>query len=1031
MKRITAHILFFCLVTYGNAQVITSSTAIQTGTTTYSNGAPNNPIYFICAGQTGTLTATPTGGVPNWNFIWQVFVPASNSWNFLTAQNGLPVSTLTGLQPGGYRVTLIDANGIIINTDIAWICRIDATPSVDITPVTPGCGSVQLQGQINAGTITPYYNPPAEANNPNNSVPITSATQITVCFSAMHTYVSDLAFYLVGPPSCGSPTVLLLQNPCASGQGSLCNTGNNVNNLCFSTLSSNNLNICAPAPTPLTGTYGGYGPTFTPINWAPIYGCDATQPGWAVQIYDCIGLDVGALTNANLSFTGTTVGGNNTTVSYNSGSIYSAINDNSCSAATASIYTVTGPPPVAATPINFTSGYQWTSNPPVSIPNATSSLNITLNSGPTTNTIFTLTLTGNGPGTICGGSVTDTELYTYSPPFTPAIFPVNNTYCEDASAFNLNASPAGGAWSGQGITDVFNGTFSPAVAGVGLHTITYTFPGNPCASPATIQINVFPVVDPTISDPGSICQTGGTVDLSAVSPGGIFSGIGISDASLGIFDPMISGPGTFQITYDIPNACNNHGEITLTVFSPPVVSITPAGPFCIDDAPQNLVSSLPGGTWSGDGITDVSLGTFDPGIAGEGSAMVTYQIPATCPLIATTTIPVQGIPDIIISQPPVLCDESDPVSLTASPQGGSWSGEGITGVFTGTFDPILAGQGVHPVIYSITGICDASGQTDITVVGSPIINIIDPGDFCVGDAPVNLQVTPPGGQWQGAGLAENSFSPQDAGVGSHTLQYIMNDECLIISTLVVEVFALPQVNAGNDAELCEGETLQLNATGALDYQWSPSTALDFDNIPHPHTSATQDIVYTVTGISADGCSDSDQVVITVYPMPQLVVTEPEPIDQGQSVGLFAEGLINYLWTPDNYLQGGNTASPIATPPVTTVYTVSGSDQNGCYASADITVIVIPFESSLKVPNIITPNGDQNNQYFMVEQVAVKVLKIDIFNRWGEWVGSIEKPDGRWNAGDCSDGTYYYILSAEGYDGKKYAQQGNLTVVKEK
>ena len=62
---------------------------------------------------------------------------------------------------------------------------------------------------------------------------------------------------------------------------------------------------------------------------------------------------------------------------------------------------------------------------------------------------------------------------------------------------HLTASPAGGTFSGTGITDASNGTFDPAVAGAGTHTITYTYTdGNGCTNSANtnVVVNALPVV---------------------------------------------------------------------------------------------------------------------------------------------------------------------------------------------------------------------------------------------------------------------------------------------------------------------------------------------------------------------------------------------------------------------------------------------------------------------------------------------------------------------------------------------------------
>jgi hypothetical protein len=135
------------------------------------------------------------------------------------------------------------------------------------------------------------------------------------------------------------------------------------------------------------------------------------QGGWQVQIYDCIGGDIGVLQNTSISITGTTACGDPATISYNSGTIASLITDNSCSPSSASIYTVPISPAVV---VPYDTNFIWTALPNITIPNNTTSLDPVVNPGPTQNTVFTLSVdTSGGAGSIpaaCGGNWQDSEL---------------------------------------------------------------------------------------------------------------------------------------------------------------------------------------------------------------------------------------------------------------------------------------------------------------------------------------------------------------------------------------------------------------------------------------------------------------------------------------------------------------------------------------------------------------------------------------------------------------------------------------------
>lgn len=140
----------------------------------------------------------------------------------------------------------------------------------------------------------------------------------------------------------------------------------------------------------------------------------------------------------------------------------------------------------------------------------------------------------------------------------------------------------------------------------------------------------------------------------------------------------------------------------------------------------------------------------------------------------------------------------------------------------------------------------------------------------------------------------------------------------------------------------------------------------------------------------------------------------------------------YIW---NYGNGMSDTTTSLSPDAGTVYDSTGNYtviliavEGGCVDTASMTIVVNPV-SSLLVPNIITANGDGKNDEFKVMATALKDLDVQIFNRWGQQVGSISNPSGSWSGNDHSPGTYYYILSATGYDGQTYQLTGNFSLVK--
>jgi subtilisin-like proprotein convertase family protein len=160
-------------------------------------------------------------------------------------------------------------------------------------------------------------------------------TELTICFDIQHTYVSDLGFYLIGPQECNSPVVILSPFPYSvdSINGCCCNSGNNIDSLCFSTVGIEFLDVC-PSSTPLTGTFIGYDSVSggTPIDWTPLYGCPITSGSWRTQVFDCVNFDFGTFNGGSLTVTGA-----NEQYSFSITGQNSPINDNSCNPLSASV----------------------------------------------------------------------------------------------------------------------------------------------------------------------------------------------------------------------------------------------------------------------------------------------------------------------------------------------------------------------------------------------------------------------------------------------------------------------------------------------------------------------------------------------------------------------------------------------------------------------------------------------------------------------------------------------------------------------
>jgi hypothetical protein len=128
------------------------------------------------------------------------------------------------------------------------------------------------------------------------------------------------------------------------------------------------------------------------------------------------------------------------------------------------------------------------------------------------------------------------------------------TVCVMDETFALPGfSQVGGTWSGNGISTL--GEFTPVAAGVGAHTLTYSYTQNGCTFTATKVITVMAVPTVTLASfTDMVCSGNNTFVLTGGQPaGGTYSGNGVSN---GIFNAAVAGKGTHTITYTYPtNGC--------------------------------------------------------------------------------------------------------------------------------------------------------------------------------------------------------------------------------------------------------------------------------------------------------------------------------------------------------------------------------------------------------------------------------------------------------------------------------------------
>jgi gliding motility-associated-like protein len=369
---------------------------------------------------------------------------------------------------------------------------------------------------------------------------------------------------------------------------------------------------------------------------------------------------------------------------------------------------------------------------------------------------------------------------------------------------------------------------------------------------------------------------------------------------------------------------------------------------------------------------------------------------------------------------------------------------------TGLSDPSIqnpiADPDSGPITYIVTVDDAGCSITDTLTLGLDNSLVLDAGadqSICSNES-VAINVVPTGTpspdgfgwSWEPATGLSNPFGPNTTASPESTTTYVVSafseQGCPIFDTVTVNVLEF-LATAGPETLICEGETLQLEATGGVTYSWSPAAGLSCTDCPDPVASPSQTQTYTVAITSADGCSDTLRTTVFVNPLP-FVGAEPDTVlFVGESVGLSSSEGVTYLWSPSDGLDDPSSPNPLATPNMTTTYTLTMTGANGCVNTDQVTIEVIEL-LEIFVPTAFSPNGDGQNDFLSIINRGLAGLdEFSIYNRWGELVFSTNDPDQGWDGTYKGEpqptGTYVVVLRATSLLGTALAKTVNVQLVR--
>ncbi|HIA35265.1 MAG TPA: DUF2341 domain-containing protein [Flavobacteriales bacterium] len=282
-------------------------------------------------------------------------------------------------------------------------------------------------------------------------------------------------------------------------------------------------------------------------------------------------------------------------------------------------------------------------------------------------------------------------------------------------------------------------------------------------------------------------------------------------------------------------------------------------------------------------------------------------------------------------------------------------------------------------------------------------------------------------------LSNPSASPI-AAITEYIVTVIDSNSCVNMDSVTVTMMISALVDAGADAEICFGDSVQLGM-GLLQgqtYVWFPAASLNSAVTPHPIAGPDSTTLYTVT-VSYEGCATiTDDVLVIVHPLPDANAGLDDSITIGSSTQLVATGGVQYTWFPTTGLDNAGIYNPIAGPSEMTIYSVEVIDIYGCVNTDTLTLTVI--SPSFWVPNAFTP-GETTNNILFVRGEGIDDFEFWIFNRWAETVFSSNDMGSGWNGSHqisgeiMPEGAYVYVIKGTMTNGDPVNTNGLINLIR--
>jgi len=492
------------------------------------------------------------------------------------------------------------------------------------------------------------------------------------------------------------------------------------------------------------------------------------------------------------------------------------------------------------------------------------------------------------------------------------------------------------------------------------------------------------------------------------------------------------------------SGCKDSVTKTVNVWGKPSPSFT-APSNCISDSSvfwRNISTNPPDNTisysWKVDGVT-VSTDTLKRikfATSGNHSAKLFATTNKGCKDSASANFTIYGLPKLNFALAPIpsntatQCLNGNKFTFTYSllttegqnvlQAGWRW-GDGTNSILTDTTHSYTAENSYLVKLGAITDYgCADSISATYTVKGRLSLNFGKIGQ-CVPDTITFFDSGSfsstgiAGRQWFLNGAYQSALNPAAftiTGNGPHTIKYwaANTDGCIDSISKVYSFTSYPTLTYATlgSQPFCPGDSFTLTVNGGDSAKWL------MDNDTTRKRVFKTAGPYAVRVYNSAACYVTDSDTIRVHPAANINAFNDTTIVRGGFATIRAKGGVSYVWSPMTSLIPVSANTMRAGPVKTQKYVATGTDANGCKGTDTVTVTVVE-PVFVKIPNIITPNGDNQNDAWDLRQLAdLFQYDLSITDYQGKLVYESSNYMNDWkaqdnNSNELPDGIYYYLL----------------------